>query len=625
VLIGIHLLVAIHIAHWQLTGSTLTPLEPSEAMQLSKQGIINAGAIFFALMIGSTLLFGRFFCGWSCHLVALQDLSGWLLKKAGIRPKPLRSRLLAAVPLIAFCYMFLWPVAYRIWIGDPFDQHELDLTTETFWATFPGWAVAILTFVICGFVLVYFLGAKGFCTYACPYGGIFGVVDRFAPGRIRVTDACEGCGHCTAVCTSNVRVHEEVRDFGMVVDAGCMKCMDCISVCPKDALYFGFGRPALGKVRRNGSKKTPKRRLPLWQELLLGATFTLAFFSFRGLYGLLPFLFSLGLGAAFAYLSLQLVLLVRQSNLRFRQWTLKRGGKLRREGWVFLCLMLLLVTFWTHSAVIRYNTFRGNHYYDQSADFRQQALALEPGEPLPSTQRSTVERAIRHLSFARSHGLMAYPLLDYRLAWMHFLLGQSADFEARVGATLAADPDNAVMHLLMGRQRAAEGRYQEAIGAYTAAINANPKVLNAHLGLGTLLAQLGDLSQAKEVFRRADAEIPNVPELYFNSGLIAALEGNSSKAIELFEEALALNAEYLYARENLAGVLASVGRFRESKDHYRRAIEQSPEDPQTRYLAARVHIELGEWESAEMQLREALRLAPGLQSAQELLQLVKRR
>src|SRR5262249_34687138 len=141
--------------------------------------------------------------------------------------------------------MFLAPIAQRVLHGDDLSARSLALTTTTFWATFPGWVMTIATFAVCGFAIVWFLGAKGFCTYGCPYGAIFGVVDQLAPVRIRVTDACEGCGHCTAVCSSNVRVHQEVRDFGAVVDPGCMKCLDCVSVCPKDALYVGIGRPAL--------------------------------------------------------------------------------------------------------------------------------------------------------------------------------------------------------------------------------------------------------------------------------------------------------------------------------------------------------------------------------------------
>ena len=61
-----------------------------------------------------TAVFGRFFCGWACHLVALQDLARGLLEKFGRRPKPLRSRLLRWVPAIAFVYAFLWPVVYRL-------------------------------------------------------------------------------------------------------------------------------------------------------------------------------------------------------------------------------------------------------------------------------------------------------------------------------------------------------------------------------------------------------------------------------------------------------------------------------------------------------------------------------
>src|SRR4029453_12361217 len=133
-----------------------------------------------------------------------------------------------------------------------------ELVRADFWATFPQSAWIIVPFLlVCGFATVYFLGSKGFCTYGCPYGGFFAPLDKLATGRILVTDACEGCGHCTAVCTSNVRVHEEVREYGMVVDPGCMKCMDCVSVCPNDALYFGFAKPAI--VKGPAKNKAPKK------------------------------------------------------------------------------------------------------------------------------------------------------------------------------------------------------------------------------------------------------------------------------------------------------------------------------------------------------------------------------
>lgn len=259
VLLAVHALMALHVAHWLETGSTLSPVEPSEAMELSKHGIVNAGAIFFGLTIASTLVFGRFFCGWACHVVALQDACRWILLKLGVRPRPVFLGPLLAVPWAAFAYMFLAPFLYRLIAGEPPQALRAELFTQNFFATFPdprtgfGLWVIVATLLVCGFAIVVFLGSKAFCTHGCPYGGIFGVADQLAPVRIRVTDACEGCGHCTASCTSNVDVRSEVRDFGMVVSAGCMKCLDCISVCPKDALYVGLGKPAIAaKPRRAG-------------------------------------------------------------------------------------------------------------------------------------------------------------------------------------------------------------------------------------------------------------------------------------------------------------------------------------------------------------------------------------
>ena len=187
-LAAVHVVMIAHVVQWLAHGTTLSPIEPSEGMELAKHDVVNAGLVFFVAAVFATAVFGRFFCGWGCHLVALQDLSRWLLIKVGIRPRAVRSRWLGIVPLTAFGYMFLWPAIYRIAVGDRFGPLRAEFLTTDFWATFPGLAVAVATFVVCGFGAVLVLGAKGFCTYACPYGAAFALADRLAPIRIRVTD-----------------------------------------------------------------------------------------------------------------------------------------------------------------------------------------------------------------------------------------------------------------------------------------------------------------------------------------------------------------------------------------------------------------------------------------------------
>src|SRR5215211_7314640 len=86
-LIVLYLLMIAHIIQWRLMGQTVSPIEPSESMNTLQNGAINAGFIFFILAILATLIFGRFVCGWGCHIVALQDFCGWLMKKIGLTPR----------------------------------------------------------------------------------------------------------------------------------------------------------------------------------------------------------------------------------------------------------------------------------------------------------------------------------------------------------------------------------------------------------------------------------------------------------------------------------------------------------------------------------------------------------
>ncbi len=624
VLVGVHVVMAAHITHWVVTGSSISPVEPSEAMELSKHSIVNAGAVFFAVAILATAVFGRFFCGWGCHLVALQDLSRSLLARLGIRPVPLESRLLRLVPLVAFVYMFLWPVVYRLWIRDRFGPIETSITTSSFWATFPGWSLALATFLACGFGTVYLLGAKGFCTYACPYGAAFGLVDKVAPVRIRVTDACAGCGHCTAVCSSNVRVHEEVRNFGMVVDPGCMKCLDCVSVCPQEALYVGWGKTAVGVARKpsesKARRKSRRRGLGWGEELGLAALFLLGFLAFRGLYGVVPFLFSLGIAACLSFLGLTATRLVYRPNLRLRQWKLKRGGRLLPGGWAFLVAMTALLALWAHSGWIRFHEALGQRLYTQTIQARAAAFLPEAeAKPVSATEMARVTRAIDHLRTARDHGLVAQPGLDLQLAWLHAAEGDGGALEARASTAARFRSQRIPALLLLAQHAKAANRVVDAAQAYERVLAFDPIVADAYSGLGILWAEAGDVERAEAVFAHGVEALPENAGLHFNLALIRAIRGDVSQAIAGFEHTLKLDPNNRPARENLGGVLASVGRYAESVVHLERAALEAPEDASTQLLLARALLAMGSLDAARQVLATAIKLDPSLQPEAERL------
>ncbi|HET9766138.1 MAG TPA: tetratricopeptide repeat protein [Thermoanaerobaculia bacterium] len=560
VLIGVHLVFLAHLAHWLTKGKTLGPVEPSEAMAFGQNAVVNAGLIFFGLAILSTALFGRFFCGWGCHIVALQDLSRWALEKVGIRPKPLRSRWLAWVPAVAFFYMFLWPATYRIATGLGFPKLTTQLATTNLWATFPGALVGGLTFVVCGFFCVYLLGAKGFCTYACPYGAIFGVMDRIAPGRIRVTDACSGCGHCTAVCTSNVRVHAEVASHGMVIDPGCMKCMDCISVCPNDALYFGFGKPSLGAEPR-AAVEPRRRELGRGDELFLVATFALAFFALRGLYGAFPFLYTLGIAAVLAFVAWTVRRLTRDANLSLRGLQLRRAGRLRPAGYASIAVAAVLAAGWAHCAAVQTALQVGEWRYARLDAARATAFGAKPPAVTPK-ERSAAEAAQRWLGRARRWGALPQPQLDLPIAWAAYFAGDE-DAIAERARTLASDGGDAgTAWSLLAKSAERRGATPAAVAAYRNAIDAAPDDARAYLALGLLLANGGDLSGAGDAFASGLARAPHDADLAYNLGVVEAMRGNIEAAIGRFRQALAAAPGHVAARENLAAALAELERAR---------------------------------------------------------------
>lgn len=462
VLLLVHAAIAVHIGLWLAGRRTLAPLEPSEAGLIWTDGAINAGLVFLVLLVASTLIFGRFFCGWACHVVALQDASAWLLGKLKVRPKPVRSRLLMLVPFLAAFEIFLAPGLVRWLRGEGMPELSWQLTTTDLWARFPGPWMALLTFLAVGFFAVWLLGQKGFCTYGCPYGALFGVADRFARGRIRVSDACEGCGHCTAVCTSNVLVHKEVREHGMVVDPGCMKCMDCVSACPKGALSFAFGPLPKKESKRAASA----RRFDfVWQEeVALALLFVVGLYAFRGLYGAVPFLLAVTLAVLFAFLTVSFVRFVRRRDFRLQHGMLRRAGRVTATGGFAGLGMLLFAGFTLHSTFVQWHLRTGLAAIEEAG-----------AEPDAARRAELLRRGTRGLALARDHGL-AVPLdLERRLGAAHFHLGDGAAAAVHFARATQRTPDDPFVWLELYRAHVATESFAKAAAAYDAALNAEER------------------------------------------------------------------------------------------------------------------------------------------------------
>ncbi|MDF1798125.1 MAG: 4Fe-4S binding protein [Planctomycetota bacterium] len=478
VLVLVHVAVALHVLHWWKTGSSLSPVEPSEAAETLAHGVVNAGFVLLVLSILATLVVGRFFCGWACHVVAYQDLCASLLAKVGLRPKPIRSRLLALVPVFAAVDIFVLP-ALATWRGVDPGAWSLTwgTTTESLWETFPGPTMALLTFAVDGFLIVWFFGSKGFCTYGCPYGALFGLADRAAPGRIRVSDACEGCGHCTATCTSNVAVHLEVARHGMVVDPGCMRCMDCVSVCPKGALSFGFGAipAALPAPKRKRAARSFDFTWP--EELLLAGVFAGSVFAFRNLYGAVPFLLAVGLAVITALCAVVSLRLLRGQQLSFQHLTLRRESGVTRAGFACLALMPLVLALAGHSAAVQFEQRQGVRW-------NQAAASLEPGS---DDFKAAASQALVHLGRVERWSLVPTAEVHNRIGQLLARTGDQAGAEAQLQRAIQLAPETVSAHTALGEVQLLGGQHEAAAQSFLAALELRPGEPRAATGMVMLL------------------------------------------------------------------------------------------------------------------------------------------
>ena len=250
----------------------------------------------------------------------------------------------------------------------------------------------------------------------------------------------------------------------------------------------------------------PARR-PLfgWRdELFLAAIFALAFFALRGLYGIFPFLFALGLAACAAFLALVARRLLREPRVAVRGFVLRDAGRLTRSGRIFAACAGLLLAGWAHCAAVQGAKRLGL--------WTESRLALASGRSRPTAATLTASQsALGQLERAARWGWLAQPDLAPAFERLGGRFAAGEDFAAAerafLGAVASGGETPVRLHDL-GLARARRGDLAAAERLWRRALELDPGFAPARENLGGLLAMGGRFAEAAAEFRRAVDRAP---------------------------------------------------------------------------------------------------------------------
>ena len=247
------------------------------------EAVLALNVVIIAGLALLTFIFGRIYCSIICPLGVMQDIFGWLGKKAkknrytySKEVKWLRygmlvvflAGLLAGVgtlaqilaPYSAFgriATMVLQPVYMACnnvlaAIAEHYESYAF-YGVDVWMKSLPVFVIALLTLII--LAVLSWRNGRTYCNTICPVGTVLSFISRFSILKIHFDeDKCKNCSLCTKNCKAAcIDFKNHQVDYSR-----CVVCGDCIKSCKFGALKYGIN----GSNGANGTHSTHETHSP---------------------------------------------------------------------------------------------------------------------------------------------------------------------------------------------------------------------------------------------------------------------------------------------------------------------------------------------------------------------------
>lgn len=178
--------------------------------------------VFVAVL---TLIGTKLFCGWTCPIGALQELTHAI-------PLPWKRKIRVPFVLSNSVRLIVFVVFIVILFGFGFYFYDYINPFHFLHWDFDGISLVVIAVVLAAAFFMY----RPFCYFLCPLGLLSWPLEQVAVTRIKVDeDRCTECMQCVreAPCPA---VEPILR--GARIRPDCHACGECVRVCPERALTF---------------------------------------------------------------------------------------------------------------------------------------------------------------------------------------------------------------------------------------------------------------------------------------------------------------------------------------------------------------------------------------------------